>query len=95
VRDKVLNNAIATKSSFSSAQAIFTAGHLSLKVLAVIDRIRANQEDKMRRTIEETKLDLITGGYDKDFDDFVTQLEQIKDKSVIQESPINSVYKIC
>lgn len=90
-----MNNAIATKSSFSSAQAIFTAGHLSLKVLAVIDRIRANQEDKMRRTIEETKLDLITGGYDKDFDDFVTQLEQIKDKSVIQESPINSVYKIC
>jgi len=51
--------------------------------LAVIDRIRANQENSMKRTIEESKLDLITGGYDKEFDDFVTELDSLKDKSVI------------
>jgi len=37
----------------------------------------------MKRTIEESKLDLITGGYDKEFDDFVTELDSLKDKSVI------------
>ncbi len=54
-----------------------------MKILAVIERIRGSQEEKMRRTIEESKLDLITGGYDKDFDQFVTQLECLKDKSII------------
>lgn len=95
VRDALIERAITSNSSFASAQAIFTGGHLSLKILVVIERIRATQEDKMRRTIEESKLDLITGGYDRDFDQFVTQLECLKDKSLIQESPVHNIYKVC
>jgi len=95
VRDEVLQRAVQSKFSFSSAQAIFTAGHLSLKTLVVLDKIRANEEEKTKRTIEEPNLDLITGGYDREFDLFVTQLECLKDKSLIQESPIHGIYKVC